>query len=176
MRILLSLTWIALALLMTTMAHAENHASQLMIAVKLTSVATHGAGEKVLANPSMAVTPGREFRYRVGGVLSPTHGGEELETGTQIHGIVEPTGNGTHRVKLTISLGNLVANSNDDADIVLTETLQIRTKVSLQGKQRIQYSDNQWCEISMERLPETVGDALIRDCGSCGIVKPTLLR
>ena len=128
--------------------------AQLLIEIKLFEQKTPEAAEKVYANPTLVATVGRPFRFHSGGAVRSKHGGEDLEIGTRVRGKVARAADNELKLLLTVSVGNVCSVPGDDADVVRTETLDIRTKMASQETKKFRFSEIGWCSISVESFEE----------------------
>lgn len=178
MRLITSIAFMVLMCAANLSAHAaDSNPSQLMLTIKLSERLTSNAEERTIANPTLVVTTERPFRFHVGGTLPSNHGGDDLTIGTRVHGKVEHGADGKYKVALTISVGEQSILSTDDADIVQTQTVDIRTTMASRQTKRFQYSTTTACSISLESVNTPHGAATSdRDCGACGKSKLAVVR
>lgn len=178
MRLITSIAFMVLMCAANPSTHAgDSNPSKLMLTVKLSERLPSNAEDRTIANPTLTITTERPFRFHVGGTFPPNHGGGDITIGTRVQGIVEHGADGKFKVTLTISVGEQSIFSTDDADIVQTQTVHIRTIMGLQETKRIPYSTTAGCSISLESVNSPNGAATsVRDCGECGKTKLAVRR
>jgi hypothetical protein len=75
----------------------------------------------------------------------------ELKSGTNVTGKIIPTDEGLADVALRISLTELVDQQNDrESKLVRTLAFDIRTVATLGQSVRLDCSDSQWCELTLD--------------------------
>ena len=126
--------------------------TQLILEIKLFEQATPDLNEKVRSNPTIVVTVGRPFQFHVGGEIPSNHGGDDLLIGTQVRGRVDRAPNDQYRLALSIGVGKQLPHPGDDADVVRTEMLDIRTKIASQKTKQFRYSYSEWCSVSLQSV------------------------
>jgi len=149
-----TLTAVILACMTSIPQHTNaqvNSSKQIAISIKLCEKATESSPKRILADPTIVATVGRTFTMHSGGTVKPRVGEGELEFGTQVTGRLNQSGDHMMQVDLKISVGTH-KQSDAKTDVVLAETLEIRTILKPETTKRLDYSQLRWCELRIEEV------------------------
>jgi hypothetical protein len=103
---------------------------------------------KILAEPTIAVTLGHPFSFHSGGELNTRNGGDAIEIGTRVRGIVNEHEGDSLLVAFKLAVGRAVMDArNPDTELVQTETLDLRTTMIVGKTKRIDCGRSKVLEI-----------------------------
>lgn len=113
--------------------------------------------DKVFAEGSLAIESGRRFWYFSGGTL--TDEGTKHEhpfRGTNFEGKVSRTSDNKYRLSMSTSVGTCVFQSSTPGDVV-TRSNQVGLQLTMELGEttRVSCGGQEWCEVRIEKMPET---------------------
>ncbi len=124
---------------------------QIALSIKLCEQVSGTSKRKVLADPTIIATVGKSFSMVSGGTVKPKVGEGRLEFGTQVTGELNTSDNGMIQAALKISLGTH-KQSDSTTDIVVSESIEIRTVLRPEETKRLDYTADKWCEVSVDEV------------------------
>ena len=108
-----------------------------------------------LADLSVLVEPGEPFLSISGGEMSSRFGEGRLEYGTRMKGRIDPQGDDQYVVAFDLKCGSLIHREEDpanaQAEIVRTESVEIRTTMKIGEKRSFSCSGLKRCDLRLER-------------------------
>ncbi|EAQ81387.1 hypothetical protein [Blastopirellula marina] len=111
---------------------------------------------KILAEPKVMATVGRKFSYLSGGEIppDPKFGGEGLEFGTRMDGIIRTNTDGQAQMLLIFQLTENVSGKETDAEVVAGRICKVRLNLSQAQEKEVKLAPN--CTLKLRVEP--VGD------------------
>ena len=101
-----------------------------------------------------ASSPGRPFSFRSGGELDSGNGEGAIEIGTRVRGTIRKHGRDSLLVALKLSTGHAVVDERDpDTTMAKTETVEIRTRVTIGREKQFACGRSQVLKIHVQPIP-----------------------
>lgn len=133
---------------------AGDESSEQVILKFTLSEETPTTGEnRVLAEPTMAVTLGKPFSFRAGGHHNASNGGEALEIGTHVHGTIEKHTGDSFLLVLKMAVGEGLMNADNPAtQLAETQTLDVRTTMKAREEKQVKCGDSGILKIDLKPI------------------------
>lgn len=112
-------------------------------------------GPRTLADPTVAVEPGKPFLYLSGGERNSRFGEGRLEFGTRMTGQIDLQGDNQYLVAFELKCGSLISREDDptnaQGEVIHAESIEIRTLMKVGQKLSFRCSGLKRCDVRLER-------------------------